>query len=88
MVAATITCDDDGRIIDARVAVGACSPVAQRLPLLERDIIGKMVQDIKLTDEHFTALSPIDDVRGSGLYRLDVVAEQCVRAIRKAAGHE
>jgi CO/xanthine dehydrogenase FAD-binding subunit len=88
MVAATITCGDDGRIIDARVAVGACSPVAQRLPLLERDIIGKMVQDIKLTDEHFTALSPIDDVRGSGLYRLDVVAEQCVRAIRKAAGHE
>ena len=88
MVAATITCDDDGRIIDARVAVGACSPVAQRLPLLERDIIGKMVQDIELTDEHFTALSPIDDVRGSGLYRLDVVAEQCVRAIRKAAGHE
>ena len=88
MVAATITCDDDGRIIDARVAVGACSPIAQRLPLLERDIIGKMVQDIKLTDEHFTALSPIDDVRGSGLYRLDVVAEQCVRAIRKAAGHE
>ena len=88
MVAATITCDNDGRIIDARVAVGACSPIAQRLPLLERDIIGKMVQDIKLTDEHFTALSPIDDVRGSGLYRLDVVAEQCVRAIRKAAGHE
>ncbi|MFT5787245.1 MAG: CO/xanthine dehydrogenase FAD-binding subunit [Ascidiaceihabitans sp.] len=88
MVAATITCGDDGRIIDARVAVGACSPVAQRLPLLERDIIGKMVQDIRLTDEHFTALSPIDDVRGSGLYRLDVVAEQCVRAIRKAAGHE
>jgi CO/xanthine dehydrogenase FAD-binding subunit len=88
MVAATITCGDDGRIIDARVAVGACSPVAQRLPLLERDIVGKMVQDIKLTDEHFTALSPIDDVRGSGLYRLDVVAEQCVRAIRKAAGHE
>lgn len=88
MVAATITCDSEGRIIDARVAVGACSPVAQRLPLLERDIIGKTVQDIKLIEEHFAQLSPIDDVRGSGLYRLDVVAEQCVRAIRKATGHE
>ena len=88
MVAAVITCDDDGRIADARVAVGSCSPVAQRLPQLERDIIGKTVHEIKLKDEHFAPLSPIDDVRGSGSYRLDVAAEQCVRAIRKASGHE
>jgi CO/xanthine dehydrogenase FAD-binding subunit len=88
MVAATISCDDAGRIVDARVAVGSCSPVAQRLLQLEQDIIGKTVQDIKLTADHFAPLSPIDDVRGSGLYRLDVVAEQCVRAIRRAAGHE
>lgn len=88
MVAATITCDNEGRIIDAGVAVGSCSPIAQRLPLLERDIIGKTVQDIRLTREHFAPLSPIDDVRGSGSYRLDVVAEQCIRAIRRATGYE
>ena len=88
MVAATITCDSDGRIVDARVAVGACSPVAQRLSHLECDLIGNTVQDIKITKEHFASLSPIDDVRGSAPYRLDVVAEQCVRAIKRAAGHE
>jgi len=88
MVAATITCDSDGRIVDARVAVGACSPVAQRLSHLERDLIGNTVQDIKITEKHFASLSPIDDVRGSGPYRLDVVAEQCVRAIKRATGHE
>ena len=88
MVAATITCDSDGRIVDARVAVGACSPVAQRLSHLECDLIGNTVQDIKITEEHFASLSPIDDVRGSAPYRLDVVAEQCVRAIKRAAGHE
>lgn len=88
MVAATITCDSDGLIVDARIAVGSCSPVAQRLPQLEHDIVGKTVQDIKITKEHFGPLSPIDDVRGSGSYRLDVVAEQCIRAIRRAATHE
>jgi CO/xanthine dehydrogenase FAD-binding subunit len=88
MVAATITCDDEGRIVDARVAVGSCSPVAQRLPQLERDMMGKAVQEIKLIRQHFTPLSPIDDIRGSGLYRLDVVAEQCIRAIRRATGHD
>lgn len=88
MVAAVITCDDEERIVDARIAVGSCSPVAQRLLKLERDIIGKTVQNIKLTEEHFAPLSPIDDVRGSGSYRLDVVAEQCIRAITRAIGHE
>jgi CO/xanthine dehydrogenase FAD-binding subunit len=88
MVAAVITCDDERRIVDARVAVGSCSPVAQRLPELEHDIIGKKVQEIKLTERHFAPLSPIDDVRGSRLYRLDVVVEQCVRAIKRAARHE
>jgi CO/xanthine dehydrogenase FAD-binding subunit len=88
MIAATITCDSDDRIVDARIAVGSCSPVAQRLHRLEHDIIGKSLQDIKITQEHFEPLSPIDDIRGSGSYRLDVVAEQCIRAIRRAAGHE
>jgi CO/xanthine dehydrogenase FAD-binding subunit len=36
--------------------------------------------------KHLTPLSPIDDVRGSGAYRLDVVQEQCKRAILRAAG--
>lgn len=88
MVAAIITRDKNRRITDARIAVGACSPVARRLTQLEGDIIGKPVQDITLTAEHLAPLSPIDDVRGSAPYRLDVVAEQCLRAIKRAASDE
>lgn len=85
MTAAQITCDDAGKIAQARVAVGACSAVAQRLPDLEASLIGKTPQDVHVARHHLAPLSPIDDVRGSGEFRLDVVAEQCVRAIKRAA---
>ena len=88
MVAATITCDADGRISDARIAVGSCSPVAQRLSNLEADLIGKRSTELEVNDHHLSSLSPITDVRGSGSYRLDVVTEQCKRAIRRAMSHE
>jgi len=88
MTAALVRCDDRGLITAARIAVGACSAVAQRLPALEAELIGQHINDIAVRPDHLAPLSPIDDVRGSGLFRLDVVAEQCLRAIRKAAGHE
>ena len=84
MVAAVIDCDANGKISDARIAVGSCSPVALRLSDLERDLIGKRLEDIEINESHLSSLSPITDVRGSGSYRLDVVAEQCMRAIQRA----
>lgn len=84
MTAANITCDEDGLITGAKIAVGSCSPVAQRLTKLEADIIGKKPEDIFVTADHLSVLSPIDDVRGSGEYRRDVVAQQCKRAVLKA----
>lgn len=88
MTAALIACDSSGRITQARVAVGSCSAVAQRLPALEEAILGQRPEEITVTSDHLAPLSPIDDVRGSGAYRLDVAAEQCLRAIRKAARDE
>lgn len=85
MTAAHICLGPDGRIADAKVAVGACSAVAQRLPALERDLIGKLASEVHVSLAHLAPLSPIDDVRGSGAYRLDVVQAQCERAILKAA---
>jgi len=62
-------------VASARVAVGACSPVAQRLPDLERELIG-VPADAQLGERvepgHLAPLSPIDDVRGSAAYRNDV----------------
>lgn len=85
MTAAFIERDSQGLITQAKIAVGSCSPVAQRLEKLEAAIIGQRAEDIEVSPTHLSVLSPIDDVRGSGNYRLDVVAEQCARAIRKAA---
>ena len=84
MTAAVIGCDAAGRIDFARVAVGACSAVAQRLPVLESDLLGQRPADITLSAYHFAPLSPISDVRGSAEFRLDVVAQQCLRTLQKA----
>jgi CO/xanthine dehydrogenase FAD-binding subunit len=53
----------------ARIAVGACSAVAQRLPALERALIGRRLDPAIVTAEHLAHLAPIDDVRASGDYR-------------------
>ncbi len=75
MVAATLEIAD-GRVVNARVAVGACSAVAQRLPALEAALIGAPV-DGRLADRvefaHLAPLAPIDDIRGSAGYRSDSV---------------
>lgn len=84
MVAVVVVCDEEGLITDARVAVGSCSPVATRLAPLEKDVIGKRPAEIIVTEDHLSPLSPITDVRGSGTYRLDVVAAQCTRAVQRA----
>lgn len=84
MVAALVQLDSAGTIAEARIAVGACSPVAQRLTDLEADCIGKAPAHITVTADHLAPLSPIDDVRGTGSYRMDAVAEQCKRALIKA----
>lgn len=66
----------DGKVAAARVAVGACSPVAQRLPALEAALFG-MAFDKSLSNRveatHLAPLSPIDDVRGSAAYRSEAV---------------
>ena len=85
MTAALIKCDARGLISEARVAIGACSPVALRLTQLEADLIGAKPSEVEILPSYFSQLSPIDDVRGSGGYRLDIIQEQCRRAIRKAA---
>ena len=84
MTAALIKCDLRGLISEARVAIGACSPVALRLTQLEADLIGAKPSEVEILPSHLSQLSPIDDVRGSGGYRLDIVQEQCRRAIQKA----
>lgn len=72
MVAAVVEADDAGRVLSARVAVGACSPVARRLPALEADLVGVPLAEAArlVSPRHLSGLDPIDDVRAGAAYRL------------------
>jgi CO/xanthine dehydrogenase FAD-binding subunit len=78
---------EDGRIISAALAVGACSGVAQRLPAVEAALIGARAGDapalVTLRDLA-GALTPIDDIRATAQYRGTAAAELLRRAIRGA----
>ncbi|GGH23264.1 CO or xanthine dehydrogenase, FAD-binding subunit [Cribrihabitans marinus] len=84
MSAALIGLDAAGRITVARVAVGACSAVAQRLTALESDLIGRRPGEVALAPAHLEPLAPIDDMRAGAAYRSAAAAEQVARVIRTA----
>jgi CO/xanthine dehydrogenase FAD-binding subunit len=79
----------DGRIQRARIAVGACSEVAQRLPALEAALTGLPAAPAAadaVLPEHLSGLTPIDDVRGSAAYRRDAAVELVRRSIADVVG--
>ena len=88
MVAACIETDATGVITKALICVGACSPVARRLPELEAKLIGQpltlsIAERVGLND--LNILSPIADVRSSADYRLDAALTLVKRALTELA---
>jgi CO/xanthine dehydrogenase FAD-binding subunit len=86
MVAAVVEIGVDGRITRARVAVGACSEVAQRLTGLEADLAGLPASPATAAivgADHLEALSPIDDVRGTAAYRREAAIVLVRRALER-----
>lgn len=75
---------ENGSIREARIAVGACSPVSLRLEKLEADLVGVCSPKGIVQAVHLAPLAPIDDVRASAAYRLDVVAALIERAVQSA----
>jgi CO/xanthine dehydrogenase FAD-binding subunit len=74
MVAALIEEAENGTVAAARIAVGACSAVAQRLPELEAALVGRRLEPrlgSAVEPHHVAALTPIDDIRGPAAYRRD-----------------
>ncbi len=88
MVAVVVAVDPDGRVARARVAVGACSPVAQRLRSLESQLMGRAPDEIDAAEiaEHLFTLSPIDDVRATAEYRRGAAAVLVRRALASCGG--
>jgi xanthine dehydrogenase small subunit len=86
MAAAVVDTASTGRIVHSRIAVGACSEVAQRLPALEAAMAGHFL-DASLADMvhdvHVQHLSPLDDIRSSAFYR-QAAAKQLVRELMLA----
>ena len=79
---------EDGRIARAAVAVGACSPVACRLPGLEAALVGLRAREAAEAARaaDLSALSPIDDVRAPAAYRREAAGRLVVEAVRGALG--
>jgi CO/xanthine dehydrogenase FAD-binding subunit len=84
-VAANLALDPRGRIVRARIAVGACSAVPQRLAALEERLVGERPEAAQRAMEPamLAALSPIDDIRASAAYRLDAA----LTLVRRALDH-
>jgi len=88
MVAVVVATDPHELISDARVAVGACSPMAHRLRTLESRLVGRSIDDadVAMISEHLVALSPIDDVRATADCCRRAAAELVRRALQSCGG--
>ncbi len=76
-----------GRVAEAAVAVGACSPVAVRLAKVEAALIGAPIAEALVrvqAEDVQAALSCIDDVRATAAYRRDAAVELVRRAVAQA----
>lgn len=77
-----------GRVESAALAVGACSPVALRLPGLEQRLRQRALADLPdaVDDgEVAAALSPISDIRADSGYRLAAAGDLLRRALSDVA---
>jgi len=81
MVAAVAEFSPDGRIARARIAVGACGPVATRLPALEAALAGQFPDPALVMQAHLAPLTPIDDIRAPAAYRRTAALELVRRAV-------
>jgi CO/xanthine dehydrogenase FAD-binding subunit len=85
MVAILLDFDADGRVTTCRIAIGSCAKAAIRVTALEKQIIGahrSKVLDLVMASmtEVVEAIRPIDDVRGTAVYRKSAAQELVLRA--------
>jgi CO/xanthine dehydrogenase FAD-binding subunit len=86
-VAAAITLDQEGRVADARLALGAVAPVPMRATQAEALLRGQACTDELLRQAGAVAAQeakPIDDLRASAEYRRHLVNVLTQRALRSA----
>jgi carbon-monoxide dehydrogenase medium subunit len=87
-VTALVQLDADGRIADARVAVGAVAGKPLRLSDVEATARGQQPSDELFREigrRYSETVDPVGDVRGSAEYRKDMVAVFVRRALSAAS---
>ncbi|MFN3673642.1 MAG: FAD binding domain-containing protein [Bosea sp. (in: a-proteobacteria)] len=85
-VAANLALDERGRIVDLRLAVGACSATPLRLHDLEARLLGQQASAAvaaSVSAADLARLAPIDDVRASAAYRQDAALTLVRRALTR-----
>lgn len=81
MTSARITIED-GLVQAAALSIGACSPVATRLPAAEAALIGAPLDPARIkADMVAPHLSPIDDMRADAGYRRDTALDLVRRTL-------
>ena len=84
MVAGVVETDLAGNVSSARLSIGSCSAIPQRLPALEAALVGRPLA---------AADGIVDDIRGTAAYRrhaalaltCDLIAELAMPPARRAA---
>ena len=88
MVAARVRADGRGCVAEAALAVGACGPVACRLPAVEAALTGQPLAAMAETVEEravAASLAPIDDIRADAAYRAGAAARLLRDALQDIA---
>jgi carbon-monoxide dehydrogenase medium subunit len=87
-VASRLTLDEEGRILRARVALGAVAPKPIRAPRTEALLEGQALSDELIDEAGATAAgeaTPISDQRASAEYRTHITGVLTRRSLRTAA---
>ena len=85
---AAVVAMEDGRCSYARIALGSCGPVPIRAGAAEDRLKGSALEDTDIAEAAAILrgeCDPVDDVRGSGEYRMMLVEPLLGRALRAAA---
>jgi N-methylhydantoinase B len=90
MVAGAIEVDPQNRIAAARLAVGSCSAVPQRLHALEAALVAQpsLTAADLVRPSDFAQLTPINDIRGSAAYRREAALALTRDLLRELAADE
>lgn len=90
-VAVKLAFDEHARVMDAQIALGAVAPVIVRADAAETFLHGKSLDEeimAKAAELAQRAATPIDDVRGSAAYRMEMVRVCVLRALRGISSGE